>query len=328
MDHKKGNSICCVLLVTFLVINSGWFSLAQAQEKYPTKAIDIIVPFLPGGAQDLVTRIVANYLSKKWGVPINTVNKPGGNTIPACLEVMNASPDGYTLLGDGQPSSSTLKILERNLPFDIMNRSFISMLCNWPMMFMVHYDSPFKNMNDLAEDFKKSPESFTWASSGTSSPQEWGMRQFSKSVGVEFKRSRVILTKGGAEHLQLLLGGNIKLIIFTPIAASSPLENKLIRALGIASKSRYPLLPDVPTMAEQGYPKVTVGFWCGISGPPKLPAHIVEKWNSALKDMVNDPQVVDKLKSMKSVPRYMNPAELRQYVAEEIKDAEAAWDLK
>ncbi len=117
-----------LLVLTVLFI--GWGEQVQSQEKYPTRAINMICPFTPGGSADMSGRLTASYLSKKWGVPMNVVNKPGGNTIPAALEVFNATPDGYTMYVESIASSTVLEIAVKDLPFKVMDRTFISVLCN------------------------------------------------------------------------------------------------------------------------------------------------------------------------------------------------------
>ncbi len=149
-----------------IIMLAGWIGEVQSQEKYPTRAIDIIVPFSAGGSTDLTARVVSAYLRKKWGVPVNVINKSGGNTVPAGLEVYSAKPDGYTLLLDGTPSFSMLPAVVKNLPFDLMKRTFFASIGICPLIFSVHPDSPFQNMKDAEAEAKKDPENFTWTSLG------------------------------------------------------------------------------------------------------------------------------------------------------------------
>ena len=128
----KGCGYCSVVLLSVLIsmMFAGMFAGAipevNSQEKYPTRAIDIVCPFSPGGGTDLMNRVMAPYLSRRWGVPVNMVNKPGGNTVPACLEVYGARPDGYTILADGTPSAGMLPVVVKNLTLKISDRTFIA----------------------------------------------------------------------------------------------------------------------------------------------------------------------------------------------------------
>lgn len=155
-------------LLSTLIIGylTGSSNPVQSQEKYPTRPIEIIVPYAPGGGTDLSARITAAYLSKRWGVPVNVVNKPGGNTVPACLEVYRAAPDGYTMLQDGLGSGPLLEVVVKNLPFKIMDRTFIGVATGVAMFIVVPPNSPFMTMKDLETEAKKDPGNFSWTSLG------------------------------------------------------------------------------------------------------------------------------------------------------------------
>ena len=147
------------LLIATLVV---WEGQAQSQEAYPTKPIEIIVPYSPGGSWDIFSRITASFLSKKWGLPVNVVNKPGGNAIPGILSVYNANPDGYTMLADGI-STSTARITETNLPFKIMDRTFVSTVGVCPQLLVGAVNIPQKSLKDFADAAKRDPGNFTFS---------------------------------------------------------------------------------------------------------------------------------------------------------------------
>lgn len=125
MCYKKRWFWVGVIFLIGVLILTGWTELVHAQAKYPTRAIDIICPMAPGGGTDVTDRLIAAYLNKKFRVPANVINKPGGNSVPACLEVYQAAPDGYTLLGDGTVSSYMLAVAVKNIPFKVMDRTFL-----------------------------------------------------------------------------------------------------------------------------------------------------------------------------------------------------------
>ncbi len=155
-----------LLISVLLLALSLALSPVQAQEKYPTRAIDIFVPFAAGGSVDLTARIAAAYVNKQWGVPVNVINKPGGNAVIACLEVHRAAPDGYTLLSDSPASTSLMQAAVRNLPFKIMDRTFIGRIVITPMALFVHSSSPLKNMKDLEAEGKVRRSGRTWVKIG------------------------------------------------------------------------------------------------------------------------------------------------------------------
>ncbi|HWV55408.1 tripartite tricarboxylate transporter substrate binding protein [Pseudorhodoplanes sp.] len=258
---------------------------ATAQDAYPTKAVEIIVPFAAGGSTDLGGRVLAQKLEAKWGVPVRIVNKPGGNTVPAVSELMRAKPDGYTLLMDGPPASSMLETVVKDLPFKVLDRTFLGVTAYTPMKFIVPYDSPFKTLKDVAAAVKSDPSSFTWTSLGGAGAQDMTFRQFFQAIGVEAGKTRAIQLKGGSEAITMTAGGHVKLGVGSYSSIAAPLNAKRIRLLAVAAPQRWPNLPDVPTTAEAGFPSVEVLYWIGVSGPPNLPPHIAKIWDEALSEI-------------------------------------------
>lgn len=315
-----------LLLIIFLL--TVWVGPVQSQDKYPTRAIDLIVPFAPGASTDLWTRITADYLKNKWGVPVNVVNKPGGNTVPACLEVYNSKPDGYTLLADNNPSSSMTPIVVKSLPYKIMDRTFIAMTAIVPMVPIVHSGSTFKSLKDLEIEAKKDPENFTWTSLGGAGAQDFTCRQFIKAIGVDVFKTKPIMSQGGAHAVTLTAGGHVKLGVGTTSGALPAISGGMVRPLAITSKTRDPNLPDVPTTAELGYPTVSCLYWIGVSGPPNLPSLIVDKWDKTLQEMLKDPEILSRLKKIMALPFYHNAKGMREYVTKETEEVATLFGLK
>lgn len=318
----------CFLFLAIILLITGWFGEVQSQDKYPTRAIEIICPYGPGASTDLVDRITAAYMNKKWGVPINVVNKPGGNTVPACLEVYNAAPDGYTLFGDSLPATSLLPIVVKNLPFKILDRTFIGMMALSPMVVMVPFTSPIKSMKELETEAKKDPGNFTWTSIGGSAAIDFLLRQVFKAFDIDVLKTKPIMCKGGAEAAVLTAGGHVKMGGGTVSGALAGIKAGTIRAFAVTSKQRWPELPDVPTTEEVGYPTVTIQNRLGISGPPKVPSYVVDIWEKALQEMIKDPDVITKLKNIGAIPFYANARETKEMVIKELEEVEILFKLK
>jgi tripartite-type tricarboxylate transporter receptor subunit TctC len=299
-----------------------------AQDKYPSRAIDIICPFAAGGSTDLITRVTAAYLNKKWGVSVNVVNKPGGNTVPACLEVYQAKADGYTLLADGNPSSSMVGIVIKTLPFKIMDRTFLGVVGQTAHVPIVAVSSPFKSLKELEAEAKKSPKSFTWTSLGGASLQDYVIRQFLKAIGVDVKETKPVMSQGGSQAVTLTAGGHVTMGSATASSALPAIQGNLVRPLAITSSKRWPDLPDVATTAELGYRTVTGVQWNGISGPPNLPAAVIEKWNEDLREMLKDPQVISTLRKIGASPFFHDAHQFRDFVLKETEEVAILWGLK
>jgi len=299
-----------------------------AQDKYPSRAIDIICPFAAGGSTDLIARITAAFLNKKWGVPINVVNKPGGNTVPACMEIYRANPDGYTLLADGNPSSSMVGIVMKSIPFKVMDRTFLGMIGQAPHVPIVAASSPFTSLKDLEAEAKKSSESFTWTSLGGASIQDYVIRQFLKAIGVDVLKTKPVMSQGGSQAVTLTAGGHVKMGTATTSSALPAIKGGMVRPLAITSPTRWPDLPDVATTAELGYPTITGVQWNGISGPPNLPAPVIEKWNKDLQEMLKDPDAISNLKNVGASPFFHDTRQFREFVLKQTEEVAILWGLK
>jgi tripartite-type tricarboxylate transporter receptor subunit TctC len=325
MCREKGKLLLSLLFALIMVI--AMVPQVCSQEKYPTKAIDLIVPFVPGGASDINARIVADFVKKKWGVPINVINKGGGASVPGNLEVYQAKPDGYTLLGDAQSSCSLLELAIKDLPFKIMDRTFIAMVSVSPTVFVTSPSHPWRTLKDLEAEVRKDPAGFTWGSLGAGAG-DYAARQFFKAIGIDVAKTKPVVCRGGAEVVSLTAGGHIKLGLTSAAASYSHAKAGTMRALGITGFRLPESYPDLPTAEEQGYPTVNQVWWFGISGPPKLPSHIVSKWNEALQEMMKDPKYIARAKELLSVPFYRNSPDAREHVRKDMEEAGRLWGMR
>ncbi|MHB9098941.1 MAG: Bug family tripartite tricarboxylate transporter substrate binding protein [Syntrophales bacterium] len=319
VDKGIFRSLASIAVALLLV---GWASPAASQPKYPTRAIEIIVPFTAGGGVDLTARTTASYMSKKWGVPVNVVNKPGGNTIPATLEVYRADPDGYTLY---EEASTVCYLAARKLPFDIMERTFIAITNIGPQVMYVPSSSPYKSLKELAVAAKEKPENFSWASRGGPDPADYQVIKFLKEAGVDYKKTRPVMSQGASQGVTLVAGGHAMLGSGSGTSALPALKAGTIRAVAVSGKERFVELPNVPTAAEAGYPTATVDNWFGIIGPPKLPAYVVDIWDKALQEMLKDPEIIGKLRNIWQVPFYRNSQEMREMVTASTAEVKKLW---
>jgi tripartite-type tricarboxylate transporter receptor subunit TctC len=269
--------------------------------------------------------MTAQYLSGKWKVPINVVNKPGGNTVPAQVEVFGSTPDGYKLYADNIGSTSMLQTSVPNLPFKVADRTFVAMISSNSMLIFVAPNSPYKTLKDAVADAKRDPDAFTWTGVGVA---EVPMRQMLKEAGVDIARTKPIVSSGSVSASVLAAGGNVKLAIAAVGPSISPVQSGLVRALAIAAEKRLPALADVPTAIEAGFPTVKVASWIGVSGPPNLPADVVKKWNDGIAEMVKDQSIIDQLTKLASVVDYRDSAAFKKQVLGEADEFAVLWSAK
>ena len=309
-------------LLAMVVVLGGLASsdLARSAETYPSKPIDIIVPWGPGGATDTSARITADFLKKKWGVSLNVVNKPGGNTVPASLEVYNAQPDGYTVMGESAGGTSILALTVKNLPFKVMDRTFLGIMFVSPNLLVVNAKGPYKTLKDLADDIKKDPAGFVWSSLGGASTPDIAVRQLVNAIGVDFARTKPVTASSTSHQVVLVAGGHTKLS-FSTVTTSLPLiKSGMVKGLGVTGQKRHSEVPDVPTFAELGFPTVAIVNWAGMTGPPNMPAHVIQAWEKAIQEMVKDPDVIAKLKNVGLEPLYYNSKDSIDRVTREIEE--------
>lgn len=306
--------ICVVFSLSFGIATIG---LANPPA-YPAKPIEVVVPFAVGGGTDLMARVLAEVLSKKWGQPVNILNKPGGNTIIGTAYLMRAVPDGYTIMQDG-PGSSSLQVLIPDLPYKFLERTFLARTIASGGIFVVPATSPWHTMSDVVKAAKKDPGSFTYAAYGGASSSDLQMRQFFAAAGIDVSKAKMVVFTGGGPGMNAAAGGHVQIAPGTPITALSLVNSGLIRAVGVVSPKRLKEFPNVPTMIEQGFPAVNAVQWQGFTGPPGLPAEVIRIWAQTVKEVLSDPEVVSKLEKIMAVPDYLGPDEFKKFVLEEVR---------
>jgi tripartite-type tricarboxylate transporter receptor subunit TctC len=244
------------------------------------------------------------------------------------MEVYDAKPDGYTMLAESVASSSMLEAVSPNLPFKVMDRTFIGIGMQIPLVFIVPFESRIKNLKELEVEAKNAPGDFSWASLGGGGATDFAIRQFFKVIGVDFKKTKAVIGSSGGEITMLVAGGHVKVSANGVIPVYPAISGKTIRGVAITSKSRYPLLPDIPTTVEAGYPAVRQSQWVGISGPPQLPSSIGEIWDKAFQEINRDAEFKVKLEKIGGLPFYYDGPGTKKYVLEENAEVKELWGVK
>lgn len=293
---------------------------SEKEVKYPTKPIEITVPFAAGGGTDLNARAMSEYLSEKWGQPINVVNKPGAGGATGTLEVLKkGSKDGYSILTQSASAGSALFAGNPNLPFKLEDLRFIARLAVDPLAYVVKADAPWNNLKEFNEWVKQNPDKLTFASNGTTAIATFGVIQWMDSIGADFSKAKLVMTNGSGDALPKVAGGHIVLGVQGVSEVANLVKAGKLKILGIASSERSPYFPDVPTLEEQGVKGVTVTQWYGVSAPKEVPDEIVKKWEKSIEEMLNDPVYQEKLKSIVVQPSYLNSDEFTKYVQDEVE---------
>ncbi len=298
------------------LLQAGLESATAGTTKYPAKGVDLLVPFAPGAGTDLMGRVMAESLAKKWGVPVNVVNKPGGNAIIGTSEVMRAARDGYTLLVDS-PGSSSMQVPLKDLPYKVEERTFLARAAASPMAFIVPANSPWKDLKAVAEAAKKDPGAFSWTSLGGASGVDLVMQQFFKAAGIDVSKTRMVTYPGAAPAATAVAGGQVQFGAATAGTILGLVRGGIARCIAVTSPEKLSDLPDVSTTAQQGFPAVNAVYWVGFSGPPGLPANLVSNWAEAVSEVLKDRDVANRLARVTSVPAFLGPVDFKNFILEE-----------
>jgi tripartite-type tricarboxylate transporter receptor subunit TctC len=258
---------------------------AQAQE-YPTKPVEVIVGYPPGGGTDMISRAVADVAPKYVGQPLVVINKAGATGTIAAQYVASAKPDGYLLLVAGGSETITVPHF-KSLPYDAIN-DFVPIIRFMieRVGFYVRTDSPWKTMKDLVADAKQNPDKYTYATSGIGGIHHSTVLVTEKRTGIHMRH---VPHKGGAETLAALAGGHVNVAMASPNEAYALVQGGRIRPLAHSSLARSPVEPDTPTLRELGY-DVYIENQKGFVFPKNTPKPIVQKLHDSLKKVFDDPQ--------------------------------------
>jgi len=263
-----------------------------AAGQYPVKPIRIIVPFGPGGPSDLLARAVGQKLTEAWGQQVIIDNRPGANGIVGSELAAKSAPDGYTLVIGTNGTHGMNASLFPRLPYDAV-RDFapITRVGLAPFLLVAHPSLPVRSVKDLIRLARARPGDLTWSSGG--SPSQLAAELFKKSARID---AVVVPYKGNAPAVSAVLSGEVSLV-FGNIAQSAPqVRVGRLRALGVASLQRSPVVPEVPTIAESGLPGFEAGAWYGLLAPAATPRAIIERLNSEVARILRLPEVAQRLR--------------------------------
>jgi tripartite-type tricarboxylate transporter receptor subunit TctC len=309
----------------FIFIWCGIISIANAQLPNE-KPIRIIVPFSNGGPTDVVARVLGPKLSSILKRPVVIENKVGATGGIGALFVAKSVPDGDTLLLGTSSIMAASPSLTLNLPYDTVNDfSPISLVATIENILVVNPNLPVKNIKELVAYAKENPGKLTYASSGIGSTYHLGAELFSSQTGIQWVH---VPYKGAAPAIQDVLAGHVQ-VMFDNVSSAIPnIKAGRLKTLGVASLKRYPALPDVPTISEQGVTGYETTIWLGLFAPANTPQTTVVQLNKAIREAVNSAEYKDKLAFLDMQPVVSSPQELTKLLkadtakwAKVVKDA-------
>lgn len=260
---------------------------AMAQAAYPSKPISLVVPYPPGGATDIIGRIMAQAMSKSLGQPVVVENKAGAGTVIGAAEVAQAQADGYTLLISSNTTFTVNPAIKAKLPYDpAKNFESVAGIGSSPLVLLANPNVPVKTVKELVAAANQPNAKFAFGSFGSGTTSHLAGEMFKYMAGVDILH---VPYKGSAPAMTDLIGGQIQFTFDTNVAALPMLRAGKVKAIAVTSAQRSSTLPNVPTIAESGYPGYEMVPWIVIVAPRGLPKAVSQKLTSSIQDILKDP---------------------------------------
>ena len=254
--------------------------------EYPVRPIKLVVPYAAGGPTDVLGRLVADFLARDLKVATVVENKAGAQGAIGAESVARAEPDGYTLFVAAASIIVLNPMLYKKLPYDpVRDFKMLALVTDLPVVMEVHPSVPANTVAEFVAWAKQNPGKLNFGSAGTGGTIHLAGEMFKQMAGIDMTH---VPYKGAGPALTDLLSGNIQVMFDTLSTALPPVKSGLLRPLGVSSSERSPDLPDVPTIAESGYPDYRVSVWYGIAAPAKVPEDISQKISASLDRALND----------------------------------------
>jgi tripartite-type tricarboxylate transporter receptor subunit TctC len=290
---------------------------ARADDKFPSRPITLVVPFPPGGSVDIMARQYSEPLSRTLGVPIIVENRAGAGGSVGAQYVARAKPDGYTLVVSSQSSHLANPLTQPKIGYDpIKDFENIAILGRQPNALVVHNSVPFKTFKEFIDYARKNPGKLNYGSGGVGSRGQLNVEMLKVSTGVFTTH---IPYRGGTPLITGVLGNEVQFILDNLVIMLPHIQAGKVRALAVAADQRLPQLPDVPTLAEVGYPQLNLTSWTGLAAPGGTPEAIVQALHKAVRQVATSPAMLANLKDRGVIaPEEMTPAAFEKMMSERL----------
>ena len=297
-----------------VAVGTCFLTTPVAAQVYPTKPIELVVPFVAGGTTDNIARLMAQRFNERWSQTVVVSNRPGAGSSIGTAAVARAAPDGHTLLVTTFAFAANPALSK--VPFDpIKDFAPITELASLPMMLVVHPSVPAKTLGEFVALAKANPKGLDYASSGPGTSTHLAAEMFNTMAGTRLVH---VPFKGNAEVYNALLGGHIKVHFSLVPSGIAHVRAGKLRVLAVTTGKRLPYLPDVPTVAESGYPSYEITSWQGVFAPAGTPRDVIAKINGELPELLKTPAMRKRMATEGADPVGSTPDEFAKRVASEI----------
>ena len=304
----------CAGLVVAAASAACWAQPSAPGAAYPSKPVRIVVGFTPGGGTDIIARLVAQKLTERWGQSVLVDNRPGASGNIGADFVAKSASDGYTLLMAFSSHASNAALYTK-LPFDI-DRDFasISLVGSAPMVVVAHPALPARTLGELIAYAKAHPGAIKFGSSGIGTPVHLAGELMMQLTGIQMVH---VPYKGIAPAMTAILGGDIQITYAAVLSGLQHFRSGRLKALAVASRGRYPALPEVPTAAESGLSGYEIDFWYALLGPGGMPAPLVERIQRDVAAVLGTPDMKEGLLAQGCIAVGGKPKELTALIRQE-----------
>jgi len=292
-------------------------SMAWAQDKWPSKPINYVVPFPAGGTTDILGRLIGQKLGTALGTTIVIENKGGAGGSVGSEIAARAPADGYTMLG-GTVSSHAINVsLYAKLGYDpIKSFSPVVLIGSNPLVLVVKADSPYKTLQDVLAAAKAKPTTISSASAGNGTSQHMTLELLGFKTGTQFVH---VPYKGSGPAIQDVIGGQVDMMFDTTVVAGPHIQSGKVRAIAVSSAKRLEAMPNVPTVAESGVPDFEVVSWQGIFVPAGVPKPIIDRLHAEIMKILQTTEMQDRLKSLGMQPSSRTPDQVAAFQKAEVE---------
>ncbi len=305
-DLKK---LSCTLVAAVLTLGPVSSALAQAND-YPSRRVNIVVPFPPGGGADFLARQLAKHLTEVWKQPVTVENKPGAAGTVGANAVAASAPDGYTLLVGASGSV---------VPANAKGLAAVSLLSYPPFIATVNPSFQGSTLGDLVAYAKANPGKVTYASSGAGAATHLAGELFMELTGTKITH---VPYKGMGQAVQDLLGGQVMLMFGPPPVMLPQIKSGKLKALAVASDERSPLFPEIPSAKDGGVPGFKAGAWFGMLAPAQTPKDVLNKISAEVARTLKKPDVVEALAKGGSAPVGNTPEEFARFLEADVANGD------
>ena len=306
--HRRG-----VVAAAFLGALAAPAALAQGS--YPVKPVRLVVPYPPGGSNDVLSRLTAQALSPGLGQPVVIDNRAGAGGMIGAENVAKSPPDGYSIV-NVQASFVANAALRTTMPYDPMGDfAYIGLMARGPLLAVVHPALPVKNVRELIALAKARPGQINYGSTGTGGHNHLATELFRRMAGIEIVH---VPYKGVAPALTDLMGGHTQMVMTSLPSAMQQVQAGRLKALAVGSEKRSGFMPELPTIGESGVPGYVAEFWWGLAAPAKTPPEIVNRLAAELTKVLQSADLKQRFAAEGAEPEAMSRDQFTKFVANEI----------